>query len=67
MDNIGDDESGVTRKAVKYRGKPGRHREQPCLHREGVGAIPARSGNIIVSAVINVRYEGPRYVLVLGR
>ena len=35
------DSPGVTGKAVKYRDKPGRRREQPCLHRDGVGAIPA--------------------------
>ena len=39
--------------AVKYRGKPGRRREQPCFHRDGVGAIPAHSGNIPVSTVID--------------
>ena len=44
---------GLTGKAVKYRDKPGRRREQPCLHRDGVGAIPAQSGNIRVSTVIN--------------
>ena len=44
---------GVAGKAVKYRDKPGRRREQPCLHRDGVGAIPAQSRNIRVSTVIN--------------
>ena len=44
---------GLTGNAVKYRGKPGRRREQPCLHGDGVGAIPAHSGNILVSTVIN--------------
>ena len=29
---------GVTGKAVKYRDKPVRRREQLCLHRDGVGA-----------------------------
>ena len=38
---------GVTGKAVKYRGKPGRRREQPCLHRDGVGPIPAHSGKAV--------------------
>ena len=33
--------------------KLGRRREQPCLHRDGVGAIPAQSRNIRVSTVIN--------------
>ena len=47
------DSPGVTGKAVKYRDKPGRRREQPCLHRDGVGAIAAQSGNIRVSTVIN--------------
>ena len=36
-----------TGKAVKYRGKPGRRPEQPCHHRDAVGAIPAHSGNIL--------------------
>ena len=36
-----------TGRAVKYRGKPGRRLEQPCLHRDDVGAIQAYSGNIL--------------------
>ena len=39
--------------AVKYRGKLGRRREQRCLHRDRVHAIPAHSGKIRVSTVIN--------------
>ena len=54
---------GLTGKAVKYRGKPGRRREQPCLHRDGVGAIPAHSGNILVSTVINPAVPLPLYIL----
>ena len=53
---------GVTGKAVKYRDKPGRRREQPCLHRDGVGAIPAQSGNIRVSTVINRAIPLPMFV-----
>ena len=49
--------------AVKYRDKPGRRREQPCLHRDGVGAIPAQSGNIRVSTVINRAVPLPMYML----
>ena len=48
---------GVIGEAVKYRGKQGRRREQSCLHRDGVGAIPAHSGNILVSTVITVRFH----------
>ena len=50
-------------KAVKYRDKPGRRREQPCLHRDGVGAIPAQSGNIRVSTVINRAVPLPMYYM----
>ena len=53
---------GVTGKAVKYRDKPGRRREQPCLHRDGVGAIPAQSGSIRVSTVINRKVPLPMYM-----
>ena len=53
---------GVTGKAVKYRDKPGRRREQPCLHRDGVGAIPAHSGNIRVSTVINRAVPLPMFM-----
>ena len=30
---------GVTGKAVKYRGKPGRRRQRPCLHRDKMCAM----------------------------
>ena len=55
---------GVTGKAVKYRGKPGRRREQPCVHRDGVGAIPAHSGYIRVSTVINRARRRPSVCLI---
>ena len=51
-----------THRAVKYRDKPGRRREQPCLHRDGVGALPAHSGNIRVSTVINRKVPLPMYM-----
>ena len=44
---------GVTGKYVKYRGKLGRRREQPCLHRDSFGMILVHSGNILVFTVIN--------------
>ena len=56
------DTPGVTGKAVKYHDKPGSRREQPCLHRDGVGAIPAQSGNIRVSIVINRAVPLPMYM-----
>ena len=56
------DSPGVIGKAVKYRDKPGRRREQPCLHRDGVGAIPAQSGNIRASTVINRAVPLPLYM-----
>ena len=56
------DSPGVNGKAVKYRDKSGRRREQPCLHRVGVGAISAQSGNIRVSTVINRAVPLPMYM-----
>ena len=56
------DSPGLIGKAVKYRDKPGRRRKQPCLHRDGVGVIPAQSGNIRVSTVINRAVPLPMYV-----
>ena len=52
----------LTGKAVKYRDKPGRRREQPCLHRDGVGAVPVQTGNILVSTVINRAVPLPMYM-----
>ena len=53
---------GFTGKAVKYRDKPGRRREQACLHRDGVGVIPAQSRNIRFSTVINRAVPLPMYM-----
>ena len=51
-----------------HRESPGRlsntviNREQPCLHQNSVGAIPAQSGNIRVSTVINRAVALPMYM-----